>query len=150
MSPDRRPNPDRIPTGSPVTESRLPTHPFRGWSGVQGREDLGRESSPDPKTRGVETATDLLEDRPGTDPVADARESLEAALDATCEQLGDEELRVLVVLARRLLAGQRAYGRLDLANDRRDFRRERAEELADAMVYDAVHEVAATLRGGRP
>ncbi len=94
------------------------------------------------------TAPDLPLAGPGTD--ADAREPLEAALDETCEQLGDEELHVLVVLARRLLAGQRAYGRLDLANDRRDFRRERAEELADAMVYDAVAEVAATLRGGRP
>jgi len=63
-------------------------------------------------------------------------------------ELGDEELLVLATLARRLLAGQRAYGRLDLAHDGRDWRRERAEELADAMVYDAVAEVAATLRTG--
>jgi hypothetical protein len=60
-------------------------------------------------------------------------------------ELGDEERAVLLVLARRLLAGQRAYGRLKLARDPRDFRRERAEELADAMVYTAIGEVAAML-----
>jgi hypothetical protein len=60
-------------------------------------------------------------------------------------ELGRDERRVLLVLARRLLAGQHAYGRLDVANDRRDWRKERAEELADALVYGAIAEVATTL-----
>jgi len=55
---------------------------------------------------------------------------------------------MLLALARRLLAGQRHYGRLDVASDRRDWRRERAEELADALVYGAIAEVAETLRTG--
>ena len=75
------------------------------------------------------------------------REETERTLDALCVELGDEELAVLVALSRRLLAGQRAYGRLDLAHDARDFRRERAEELEDALIYTAIAEVAATIHG---
>jgi hypothetical protein len=59
-------------------------------------------------------------------------------------ELGPDEHRVILVLARRLLAGQRAYGRLDVATDGRDWRRERADELADALVYWAIGEVSAT------
>jgi hypothetical protein len=65
-------------------------------------------------------------------------------LAAVFAQLGADERRVLLVMARRLLVGQTVYGRLDLANDRRDWRKERAEELADALVYGAIAEVAAT------
>jgi hypothetical protein len=65
-------------------------------------------------------------------------------------ELGADEVRVLLVLARRLLAGQRAYGRLDVAHDGRDWRRERAEELEDAIVYGAIAAVAATLGKGAP
>lgn len=61
------------------------------------------------------------------------------------DELGDVERRVLVVLARRLLAGQRTYGRLDVAADPRDWRRERGEELADVLVYGAIAEMATTL-----
>jgi hypothetical protein len=39
--------------------------------------------------------------------------------------------------------GQRQYGRLNLANDPRNWRKERADELADALVYGAIMEVAA-------
>jgi len=65
-------------------------------------------------------------------------------------ELGADEARTLLVLARRLLAGQRTYGRLDLAHDGRSWRRERAEELADALVYGAIAEVASTLGRGAP
>ena len=54
------------------------------------------------------------------------------------------------VLARRLLAGQRTYGCLDLASDRRDWRKERADELADALVYGAIGELAGTLGRAAP
>jgi hypothetical protein len=64
-------------------------------------------------------------------------------LEAILAELGTDEHRVMLVLARRLLAGQRAYGRLDVATDGRDWRREMADELADALVYLAIGEVAA-------
>lgn len=69
-----------------------------------------------------------------------------AELVAVVDELGPEERRVLLALARRLLTGQRAYGRLDLARDERDWRRERAEELADALVYQTIGELAATIQ----
>ncbi len=65
-------------------------------------------------------------------------------------ELGDDERRVLLVLARRLLAGQGTYGRLDIATDRRDWRKERAEELSDLLVYDAIAEIAAETRRRKP
>jgi len=57
---------------------------------------------------------------------------------------------VLLVLARRLLAGQKAYGRLHVATDGQDWRKERGEELADALVYGAIVEVAASLPKAAP
>jgi hypothetical protein len=38
---------------------------------------------------------------------------------------------------------------MDLANDRRDFARERAEELADVLVYTAMGEVQRVVTGTR-
>jgi hypothetical protein len=52
--------------------------------------------------------------------------------------LGSEELRVLLWVARRLLDGQARYGRLNLARDSRDFRREAGEEAVDALAYLAM------------
>ncbi|MFI5296757.1 MAG: hypothetical protein ACHREM_01555 [Polyangiales bacterium] len=72
-----------------------------------------------------------------------------AALARLADQLGDDECRVLVYLAERLSEGARVYGRMDLANDRRDFARERAEELADALVYTAMGEVQRVVTGTR-
>jgi hypothetical protein len=60
----------------------------------------------------------------------------------TIGELAPEERRVLLVLARRLLVGQRAYGRLDLVRDRRDWHREAAEEAADLAIYSAIGIVA--------
>jgi len=62
-------------------------------------------------------------------------------------ELGEDERRVLLLLAHRLLEGQRHYGRLDLANDPRDWRRERAQELADVLVYGALEELKDVTRG---
>jgi hypothetical protein len=39
------------------------------------------------------------------------------------------------------------YGRLDLANDPRDWRKERGLELADALVYGALAELTDVTRG---
>ena len=75
--------------------------------------------------------------------------SVTDALATIVDLLGPDERRVLAWIARRLLAGQASYGRLDLANDRRDFERERAEELADALVYSAMAEVQRAIRAER-
>jgi hypothetical protein len=62
-------------------------------------------------------------------------------LDLLCE-LGPDERRVMLVLARRLLVGQWAYGRLDVARDRRDWGKEAREEAADLAIYSAIRIVA--------
>jgi hypothetical protein len=64
------------------------------------------------------------------------------ALDA---ELGDDEVLVLVLIGRRLLTGQRSYGRLDVRGDARDWTKEAAEELLDGCVYLA----SETMRRGR-
>jgi len=53
-------------------------------------------------------------------------------------ELGTDEHRVLLVLAKRLLLGQAAYGRLDLAHDRRDWTAEARDEALDLSVYLAI------------
>ena len=62
---------------------------------------------------------------------------LRAMVTDALEELGPDELRVMLFLAERLRGGKRVYGALDLATDRRDWRKERDEELADAIVYSA-------------
>lgn len=64
-----------------------------------------------------------------------------AELDAIAEGLGPDEVRVLVFVAGRLAHGREQYGELNLTTDARDFRHERAEELADALVYTACEEL---------
>ena len=66
-------------------------------------------------------------------------------LDVVAE-LGADERRVLLALAKRLLMGQRTYGLLSVATDGRDWLRERTSELEDALVYTAIAEVAATTK----
>lgn len=48
-----------------------------------------------------------------------------------------DELRVLGVILSRLELGRERYGYLDLSRDRRDWKRERAEEYVDLAIYDA-------------
>jgi hypothetical protein len=66
----------------------------------------------------------------------------DSALLDVVSKLGADERRVMLLLARRLLAGQHAYGRLDVAHDARDWRKERADELADALIYGAIGALA--------
>ncbi len=70
------------------------------------------------------------------------RADLEAQLAKTVAELGDDETRVLLLIGRRLAMGQQIYGRLDVANDSRDWRRELGEEAADALVYAALASIA--------
>jgi hypothetical protein len=53
-----------------------------------------------------------------------------------CQLLGDIELDVVLEIARRVFAGQNAYG-LFLKADTRDFRREAEDEALDMAVYCA-------------
>ena len=69
-----------------------------------------------------------------TQPVALTVARLE--LNDVVDELGLDEVRVLVRIARRLVVGAEEYGHLEVALDRRDFRtKEAREELEDALVY---------------
>lgn len=53
-------------------------------------------------------------------------------------ECSDDELRVIGSIHKRLETGRAQYGRLDLLQDARDWNRELAEELIDAMIYAAI------------
>lgn len=57
------------------------------------------------------------------------------------DALGPDELRVAKFVVARLAGGRKVYGNLDLARDKRNFVRERDEELADALVYVACEQL---------
>ena len=57
---------------------------------------------------------------------------------STCAELGVDELRVIDLIASRLLVGLKQYGALNIAEDRRDWRAQADEEWADAAVYAAI------------
>jgi hypothetical protein len=72
-------------------------------------------------------------------------------LDALVETLGDDEVRVLTRIARRLSMGQRAYGALALDGDARAFRaKEAKEEIEDALVYFACAWLKDEMKKGDP
>jgi hypothetical protein len=74
------------------------------------------------------------------------REDIEEQFDAIAAELGDQEMRVLLHLAGRLLMGMRCYGPLHLETDPRDWRQEQAAEFADALCYGAFQAVQEQLR----
>lgn len=49
--------------------------------------------------------------------------------------LGEDEIRILVRVARRLEFGRKRYGLMDLKSDKRDFTKEAVEEILDWLVY---------------
>lgn len=53
-----------------------------------------------------------------------------------------DEIRVLDALLLRLELGRERYGHLGLGRDRRDWAKERREELLDAIVYELADELA--------
>lgn len=67
-------------------------------------------------------------------------------LDDVIEELEDEEVLVLLFLAKRIRDGQLRYGPFDLRNDARDWRREIREEIADANIYGAAESVGEELK----
>jgi hypothetical protein len=72
---------------------------------------------------------------------ATAREGLERDLDAACEALGLDELRVVALVAKRLVLGRKAYGALDILGDRRNWKIEASEEALDCAVYLACESI---------
>lgn len=66
-----------------------------------------------------------------------SRSAKSEELTSLIHELGDEELDVLLLISRRLKMGQRAYGRLSLKTDARNWRNEARAEWADAAVYAA-------------
>lgn len=50
-------------------------------------------------------------------------------------KLGQDELAVLIAVAKRLVAGRHDYGELDLAADERDWTAEAADEALDGAIY---------------
>ena len=50
-------------------------------------------------------------------------------------KLNHDELRILVRIARRLHVGLERYGAMRLLKDKRNYKREAAEELLDWLVY---------------
>jgi hypothetical protein len=58
-------------------------------------------------------------------------------LDDIIEGLGEDEVRVLLRIARRIAKGRTQYGALHLATDPRDFQNEAREEIEDSLVYFA-------------
>jgi hypothetical protein len=65
------------------------------------------------------------------------------------EALGPDEVRVLEQIARRLVLGQKRYGKLSLAHDGRVWRAEAAEEACDAAIYLSCLLTAPAKRGGQ-
>ena len=71
----------------------------------------------------------------GTRACASTSREPTAELDAIARELGPDEIRVLVAIARRLALGRSVYGPLDVKGDARDWRKEATEEACDLSVY---------------
>lgn len=54
-----------------------------------------------------------------------------------------DELRVVDRIFMRLELGRERYGQLAIGADDRDWRRERSDELLDAVVYDTIEQIRA-------
>ncbi|MFW5875727.1 MAG: hypothetical protein ACOCXM_03225 [Myxococcota bacterium] len=91
-------------------------------------------------------ADDLLE--PPEEPQAQAADP-RARLDAAAGALGDDEIRVLALVAERLAMGRRQYGPLELQTDGRAFHQEALEEAADGLVYTAAALIRSTTTEGK-
>lgn len=62
---------------------------------------------------------------------------IEVEMSEVWDKLGDDERKTILYLANRLLTGQMQYGKIDLANDKRDWSTERKAEIGDLLVYSA-------------
>lgn len=67
-------------------------------------------------------------------------------LDGVLSGLGEGELRIMLRLGRRLRLGQHTYGELRFPTGR-DWRRERLQELDDALIYALFEEEEREAKG---
>lgn len=58
-----------------------------------------------------------------------------ARINSGLRQLGPDEVAVVDAVIGRLLLGRAQYGQLNLAADKRDWRKEASEEALDLAVY---------------
>ena len=79
-------------------------------------------------------------------PPRSARPSVRMELARRIEDLGDDEVRVLLYLADRLHMGAGQYGPLDIATDPRDWTAEARAEFADGAVYLAIRGLREAMR----
>lgn len=63
---------------------------------------------------------------------------LRQKITAICKQLDGDELRVVHLIAARMLGGQPVYGVLNIDTDPRNWTREAREEWADALIYSTI------------
>ena len=63
------------------------------------------------------------------------KKSPEQELRALMDNLGPDEIRILLRVARRLEFGRQRYGDMKLRTDKRNFAENAAEELLDWLVY---------------
>lgn len=61
---------------------------------------------------------------------------IRAQIEGMLPAMSLDELRVLREICTRVNGARESYGPLELSTDRRDWRRERANELFDAMFYE--------------
>ena len=74
---------------------------------------------------------------------SDKGDALRSELVTVTQGLNEDELAVLLAIAKRLAMGQKQYGPLAIKGDPRDFTHEAHEEFLDASVYLAIQ----TIRG---
>lgn len=114
-------------------------------------DDADRDPVDEHREQWLRAAAEALAERQripaaevNTDRCAERRGDLRLRL----ELCSLDELRVIGVLLARLELGRQRYGYLDLARDRRDFKRERAEEYVDLAIYDACDELDRAAKDG--
>lgn len=66
----------------------------------------------------------------------------DAEISALLSRCSPDERRVVRTILRRIDRARPTYGPLDIATDRRDWARERRQEMADWLVYDALDDIA--------
>lgn len=72
---------------------------------------------------------------------AKAIEHAARAVLSAASRLAVDDLAVLTRVAQRLELGRQRYGHFDLSTDKRNWRREKHEELLDMLVYSAAREL---------
>lgn len=57
------------------------------------------------------------------------------------DNMGTDEIKVMLYLAERLHAGAKKYGAINLSTDSRDWQEEIRQEVADAIMYSVFRDL---------